>query len=294
MQAVPFLQQMYAKYKHDGLEIVGLTYENGAGPQAEQRVREFARDKGITYHLAIGTPNEQRQVAGFRGYPTLLLFKRGLQLDRTEIGFAPESGAALEAWLRDALGLPPEPSADATRHGDGARAERPRDDLDRDSGPEPLPPGVVFRPGDGDSGFAFEVEDVAGRTIRFADLRGQPVVLALTSTWDGEAVATASLLNRLWASHGETGRVHVLAASLEIQRDPAAKNAAITAFCKQHDVRYRVFAAGLAFQKKVHLFAGMPLFLVFDAEGVLVLREAGASEKTHEAVAARLRELLGG
>ena len=40
--AVPVLQEMYAKYKHHGLEIVGLTYESGDQDKAAAKVRELS------------------------------------------------------------------------------------------------------------------------------------------------------------------------------------------------------------------------------------------------------------
>jgi thiol-disulfide isomerase/thioredoxin len=282
--AVPVLQKMYAKYKHHGLEIVGLTYERGGGDPADA-VRTFAEKNGVTYHLALGTPALQAQVPGFRGYPTILFFGRGLAFDHLEVGFSPAHEAKMEAWIRGALGLEPAGTAD-----EPADAEEPAGPKPAADEPPPLPPGTIFKPGDGDTGFDFEVTDADGKTLRFADLRGKPVVLALTSTWDGEAVKTATLLQELHEKYGD--RAQVIAASLEIDRQEAKKLAAIVRFRSEHKLEYPVFPAGLGFQKKIHLFSGMPLFLAFDAKGTLVLREGGATEDLKQKIEACVDGLL--
>jgi hypothetical protein len=55
------------------------------------------------------------------------------------------------------------------------------------------------------------------------------------------------------------------------------KAVAIKEFMKKNGVSYRAFAAGIDLQKKIYLFTGIPLFLVFDAQGKLVLREGGGA-----------------
>ncbi len=240
-------------------------------------MREFAAGKGLTYSIALGTPAERQQVPDFRGYPTMLFFKKGLAFDHLDVGVGPGFKENLEVWIRDALGLPPE---------DGARPRAEPTDVARapaNNDPPPLPQGVIFKPGDGDKGFDFDVVDSDGQALAFKDLRGKPVILALTSTWDAEAEKTAQILQRL-QEHFADQQVPVLAASLEIEKQDAAKVAKINKFKTDHELTYRVFPAGLGFQKKIHLFSGMPLFLVFDGEGVLVLRKSGTSEDTESAV----------
>ena len=64
-KAVPGLVELYRKYKHHGLEIVGLNYrEKGDKQQATATVREFATEHAITYTLALGTSKIRRQVIG--------------------------------------------------------------------------------------------------------------------------------------------------------------------------------------------------------------------------------------
>ena len=295
-QMVPILEGMYRKYKQHGFEIVGFCFERGDG-DASKAVRKFASEQGISYSLAIGTPAIQQQVPKLEGYPTLLFFKKGengIEFDHRESGLDSDLGRVkkkLESWIRVAVGLDEQPEPVA----EDKPAEEPKpadegDEEEKPKGPEPLPKGVIFKPGDGDTGFEFDVQDVAGAPIKFAELRGKPVLLAMTSSWDQEAAGTAKLLNKVHSARGES--VHVIAASLELKKDRAEVLAAIKAFSAKNEVKYRVFPAGLSFQKKIHLFHGMPLFLVFDKDGTLVLRESGSSyEKIEEALNAKLDEL---
>ena len=50
---------------------------------------------------------------------------------------------------------------------------------------------------------------------------------------------------------------------------------------RKQGVSYRAFAASLALQKKIYLFTGVPMFLVFDGEGKQVLREGGGAENEY-------------
>ncbi len=287
VRAVPALERLYRKYKHFGLEIVGFNYEGDAA-DPEALTRKFAAKHGLTYHLAIGTPAIKQQVPNFRGYPTLLFFNRGLAHDHTEVGFSPLHEKKIERWVRKSLGLPEDGGGPAPAPME-EEEEVIEEEEEEPEEPEPLPDGVIFKPGDGDTGFDFEVEDIDDKSIKFANLRGKVVVLAMTSTWDGEAKATAKLLNSLHDQHAGDDAI-VLAASLELAAQRAAKIRAIRDFQKKQDLRYPLFPAGLAFQKKIHLFTGMPLFLVFDKEGRLVLRESGSSDKTGDAITAAIEQ----
>lgn len=271
--AVPVLQSLYAKYKHHGLEIVGFSYESSSDKDPATKVRAFATEQRVTYPLALGTPALKRMVKGLRAYPTLLFFRRGLQFDHVEVGFDDARGHKMEDWIRSELGLP-----DLVRKpvANEASAEEVEEEVVQEEAAEEsidLPAGTVFQPGDGDTGFAFAVTGVDGETIDFAKLRGKPVVLAMTSTWEASAVATAMMLRKLYRSHGE--QAHILAASLELPGSKKQRRERVIEFRKKHGLECPSFVAGVGFQKKVHLFSGMPMFLVFDKEGVLVMRESG-------------------
>lgn len=270
--AVPHLQRLYAKYKHHGLEIVGFNYEQGSRQAQTKLARDFAIDKGITYALALGTPDIQRQVPKFSGYPTLLFFSRGLIHSHTDVGFSAGHEKKIEQWIRKELGLEAGDEAEPEKASEGEPAEEAEE---ADAGEDvEVPPGAIYKPGQGDKGFDFEATDADGKAMKFKELRGKPVVVALMASWDSTAVNTGKLVERLSKELGD--KAHVLAASLERGKDPAAKQATLKDFLTKNSFTYRAVVVGTEMQKKIYLFTGMPLFLVFDAEGKLVAREPNA------------------
>jgi|GEM_PF-1578351 len=102
-KAVPFLSRLYDTYKDRGFEIVGLNFERTSKEKALKKVRAFADRLGIPYQLALGDQSILNQIKGFRGYPTLLFFKRGLLFDHLDVGFSSESKKKIEDWVLKAL-----------------------------------------------------------------------------------------------------------------------------------------------------------------------------------------------
>ena len=274
--AIPKLVELYERYKHHGVEIVGFNYKADGGGESVETVREFAVANRITYSLAIGEAAVRDQVSGFSGYPTLLMFKKGLVHDETRVGFQDGDEDQIEGWIRKALELDKPDTTQKQRDADREKAAVAK---------EQVPDGKIFMPGNGDLGFDFETEDLDGKPLAFKAMRGKPVLLALTTTWDQEAGRTAALLEGLRKDHPD---LQIVAACMERTRDPDKRREALTAFRSEQKIGYTLFAADLAFSGKVHLFAALPTLLLFDAEGKLIARESGLSEET----AGRLRERL--
>ncbi|MCA8955602.1 MAG: TlpA family protein disulfide reductase [Planctomycetes bacterium] len=280
-KAIPGLVELYKKYKHHGLEIIGLCYrEQGTKEQVLARVRDFASRQGITYPLALGTPEIQRQVIGFSGYPTMLFFNRGMKLDHVEVGFDPSHVEAMETWVRKQLGLSGGAAAAAANPAKSEKpvAEKKAPDTKKPSEKVDVPAGLIYQPGNHDTGFEFAVEGLDGNKVEFSSFRGKKVVLALTSTWDREAANTAALLQNLQESWGKKDVV-VVAASLEQKRERKDKVEAIQAFVAEQKVTYTILPVGIEFIKKVYQPSGVPLFLVFDEQGKLVLRQRSSTKK---------------
>lgn len=278
-EAIPRLADLYGKYKQHGLEILGLAYEQGGSPQEQaEAVRKFAAEHKITWTLALGDEAIKKQVPGFSGYPTLVLFQRGLKHVKTWSGFNEAIEAEIASSVREAL------AASATDKPAESGASDP-EAVEKEA-PEKVPAGRIFRPSNADEGFDFEVTDVDGATLKFADCRGKPVLLALTTTWDAEARPVAALLESLHKEHKD---LLVVAACNE--RDKARKNDTIRAFRGQLGVGYRLFASDREFTSKVHRFVVLPTFLLFDGEGKLVQREDGLSKEIEARLRAKAREL---
>jgi thiol-disulfide isomerase/thioredoxin len=272
-KAVPVLVQLYEKYKQHGLEIVGLCYANDGSAEDADKVRKFAAENRITYPLVPGTPAMREQVPGFDGYPTMLLFGKGMAHARTHVGFEDSLADDLDAWVRKQLALDDKHGAEG---GDQAAKED-------------VPKGRIFEPGNGDKGFELDVEDVAGKRLQFADLRGAPVLIAITTSWEQQAVPTARFLAR---AGKECPTAHVIAWHLEKHADQPKKVAAVQAFLAAQKVDYRAFVTDLKeAMGKVHRFATFPTLLLFDPDGKLVLRESGLSETIEQRLLERIKAL---
>jgi hypothetical protein len=142
-------------------------------------------------------------------------------------------------------------------------------------------------PGNGDQGLDFDVEDARGEKLKFSDLRGQTVLLALTTTWDREAERTTAFLKALQKEHP---KLRVLAACLEQERDPDKKAAAVRAYRDRLEIGYTLFPASVKFaMDHFHSFAALPTLLVFDTNGTLMLRQNGISDE----ITAKVREQVG-
>jgi thiol-disulfide isomerase/thioredoxin len=70
-KSIPHLNQIYAKYKSQGLEIVGITDED------ETTVKKFQQQVPMAYNVAINTPQSVYQQFGIEGIPTAFLVNKG-------------------------------------------------------------------------------------------------------------------------------------------------------------------------------------------------------------------------
>jgi peroxiredoxin len=89
----PVLDALYRKYKTQGLEVVGLSFESGDVDYDRDRVKEFIRRNHVTYPILIaGTvDNIATQlpfVENFGGYPSTFFLNRSGKVDKIHDGFA--------------------------------------------------------------------------------------------------------------------------------------------------------------------------------------------------------------
>ena len=70
-KSIPHLNEIYAKYKSQGLEIVGITDED------EATVKKFQRQIPMEYNVAINTPQSVYQQFGVEAIPTAFLVNKG-------------------------------------------------------------------------------------------------------------------------------------------------------------------------------------------------------------------------
>jgi thiol-disulfide isomerase/thioredoxin len=70
-KSIPHLNQIYSKYKSQGLEIVGITDED------EPTVKKFQQQVPMQYNVAINTPKSVYQQFGIEAIPTAFLVDKG-------------------------------------------------------------------------------------------------------------------------------------------------------------------------------------------------------------------------
>ena len=97
---MPLLQRMAERHREAGLIVVGLSVDRGA----EESVRSFLRERGVTYPVAVVSADVEREFGGVRGYPTSILVDRSGVVRHLVIG--PLAAASFEPAVRRLLADP--------------------------------------------------------------------------------------------------------------------------------------------------------------------------------------------
>ncbi|MFQ5537957.1 MAG: TlpA family protein disulfide reductase [Gemmatimonadota bacterium] len=96
---MPGFQRVYDAYKELGFTVVGLSADVGAG--AERAVADFIAANGITYPVAMATPEIQQEYGGVSSLPQSFLLDREGRLRRRVTGIFDEF--RLESAVKDLL-----------------------------------------------------------------------------------------------------------------------------------------------------------------------------------------------
>jgi peroxiredoxin len=89
----PFLEQLYRKYRDQGLEIVALSFEEAEQLRNPTRLRAFIRQYGIDYTVLLGGEPEQLhdklpQAVNLNSWPTTFFLGRDGRVRSVHAGFA--------------------------------------------------------------------------------------------------------------------------------------------------------------------------------------------------------------
>ena len=76
VQEIPHFVDLYATYKGKGLEVVGISYEEGTPAEGKKLIKTFLDENKVPYRCLIGDEKTQMLVPGFEGYPTTLFIDR--------------------------------------------------------------------------------------------------------------------------------------------------------------------------------------------------------------------------
>lgn len=105
VKEIPVLVSMQEKYRKQGLEIIGIAFEEGDHETQLRSVEKFLEGKSINYTILTGgtidTPNVESAIHGienFDGFPTTIFVSQDGMVDDVKIGFSPVTSERL-AWL---------------------------------------------------------------------------------------------------------------------------------------------------------------------------------------------------
>jgi thiol-disulfide isomerase/thioredoxin len=100
---IPHFIQLKESYGGQGLEIVGLAYEQvDDEEEALEGVKSFTQENNVNYPCAIGDEATMEKVPDFQGYPTTLFIDREGVVRLQLVGFQPHS--KLELVVQHLLG----------------------------------------------------------------------------------------------------------------------------------------------------------------------------------------------
>lgn len=108
---IPHLNDLYARYRDQGLEIVGVAFEHASSREdAVRGLNRFIREFRIEYPILLGgTPSEVDlhavfpDLEGFGGFPTTLVVDREGKVAELTVGFGPGVMEKLEAAVQASL-----------------------------------------------------------------------------------------------------------------------------------------------------------------------------------------------
>jgi thiol-disulfide isomerase/thioredoxin len=89
---VPFLVELYRKYHAQGLEVVGLSFEEAAQLKNPTRLRAFIKRYGVDYTVLLAgepkdAPDKLSQAANLNSFPTSFFLGRDGRVRSVHAGF---------------------------------------------------------------------------------------------------------------------------------------------------------------------------------------------------------------
>ncbi|MFO0905601.1 MAG: redoxin domain-containing protein [Pirellulales bacterium] len=86
---IPHFVELHKKYKEQGLEIVGINYEEGEPAEVKAAIKKFIEENGMTYTCVVGDDATRDRVPNFEGFPTTLFIDRTGKVRLKEVGYKP-------------------------------------------------------------------------------------------------------------------------------------------------------------------------------------------------------------
>ncbi len=85
-EEIPHFKELYAQYKSRGLEIIGLSMDQGGVGV----VKSFVANYGVSYPVALATPQVVEAYGGIRGIPTTFVIDKQGGIAKKYVGYQPK------------------------------------------------------------------------------------------------------------------------------------------------------------------------------------------------------------
>ena len=97
--AIPHLANLYETYKDQGLEVIGVSLDNG-----KSEAVDFIKRNRVPYPIAMGTDNSiTKDLGNISSLPTIILLNKKSSIELKVVGFNAEIGAKLEKKIKELL-----------------------------------------------------------------------------------------------------------------------------------------------------------------------------------------------
>ncbi len=98
--AIPHLVTLYETYKEQGLEVIGISLDQGGATE----VIDFIKRNQVPYPIAIGTNNPiTKDLGNITSLPTIILLSKESLIEFKVVGFNAEIGHKLESKIKELL-----------------------------------------------------------------------------------------------------------------------------------------------------------------------------------------------
>ncbi len=98
--AIPHLVTLYETYKDQGLELIGVSLDQGGLPD----VADFVKRNHIPYPIALGTNNSiTKDLGNITSLPTIILLSKKSSIEFKVVGYNAEIGKKLEKTIKKLL-----------------------------------------------------------------------------------------------------------------------------------------------------------------------------------------------
>jgi len=101
---IPHFVDLHNKYHDQGLEIIGINYENRDTSEAVALIKKFITENNMPYTCVIGDDDTRKKIPDFQAFPTTLFIDRMGKVRLKEVGYKPLN--VLEAIVSTLLDEP--------------------------------------------------------------------------------------------------------------------------------------------------------------------------------------------